>query len=346
MFEEMTYNKILADMLDRVASDVDKREGSVIYDALAPAAYELAQAYYNLSCYVDLFFLDTAVGQYLDRCAADYGKSRKNATYAVRKMETTGEINIGTRWGLNNTIYTVTELISEHVYSVICEQAGTIGNTYAGILENIDNINGITATLSGIITAGADEETDDELRRRVKESITNPSQDANKAQYLEWATAYEGIGYAKVFPLWNGGNTVKIAITNSEYLPAEPALVAEFQEYMDPDENGLGEGVAPVGSKVTITGGTQLDITVTASVTLADGYTEASGASEAISDYLASITYKKNSISYMRIGSTLLDCPSINDISNLLVDSGTADVPMSGDQIPVLASITLTVVTS
>ena len=38
-----TYEEILRGMLDRAPEDIDKREGSVIYDALAPTAYFLAQ---------------------------------------------------------------------------------------------------------------------------------------------------------------------------------------------------------------------------------------------------------------------------------------------------------------
>ena len=34
----MTYEELLRAMLDKVPNDVDKREGSVIYDALAPCA--------------------------------------------------------------------------------------------------------------------------------------------------------------------------------------------------------------------------------------------------------------------------------------------------------------------
>ncbi len=346
MFEDMTYDNILADMLGSVTSDVDKREGSIIYDALAPCAYKLAETYFNLSNYADLFYLDTAVEEYLDKKVADYGQTRKSAACAVRKVETTAAVNLGTRWGLGDTTYTITELLSPNVYSATCEQTGEIGNTYSGTLENIDNISGVIAVLTDIITSGTEKETDEELRARVKAYIINPSQDGNAAQYLEWATSYKGIGAAKVFPLWNGGNTVKIAITNGQYLPAEEALIAEFQEYIDPDGAGLGNGVAPIGSKVTITGGTQKDITVTANVTLADGYAEASGASDAVSDYLASITYVKNSVSYMKIGSTLLDCPSIADLSSLKINSGTADISLSGDEIPILSSIELTVVTS
>jgi len=346
MFGDKTYNVILGDMLSRVTSDVDKREGSIIYDALAPCAYQLAQTYFNLSNYIDLFYVDTTVGEYLDKKAADYGITRKPANYAIRQIKTSGTVNIGTRWGFEDTTYEITELLSENIYSATCEQSGGVGNTYHGTLENIDNVSYITATLADIITLGSDEETDDKLRDRIKQYLTNPSQDGNNAQYLKWATEYDGIGTAKVFPLWNGGNTVKIAITNSKCLPAEAALITKFQEYIDPGAEGLGNGVAPIGSKVTITGGTQLAITIAGIVTLADGYTDADGASDAITDYLLSITYVKSSVSYMRIGSALLDCPSIIDLSSLTLNTGTSDITLTGDEIPVLTSIILTVVTS
>lgn len=346
MFESLTYENILSDMLSRVSSDVDKREGSVIYDALAPCAYHLSQTYFNLDNYIDLFFVDTAVGEYLDRNAADYGITRKAATYAERKMTTSGAISIGTRWGLYETTYTVTELISANVYKAVCEQGGKVGNSYSGILDNIDNVSGITATLSDIIASGADEESDDELRTRIQQYLIEPSQDGNTAQYKNWATEYEGVGTAKVFPLWNGGNTVKIAITNRSYLPAEETLVSAFQKYIDPGAAGLGSGVAPIGSKVTISGGTQKNINIAANVILAEGYSSYDGAADAISEYLASITYVKSTVSYMRIGSVLLDCASILEISALTLNGASGDVTLTGEEIPVLNSLSLTVVTA
>ena len=53
MYEDMTYENILQGMLNRVPEDIDKREGSVIYDALAPAAYFLADQYFQLENFVD-----------------------------------------------------------------------------------------------------------------------------------------------------------------------------------------------------------------------------------------------------------------------------------------------------
>ena len=79
----MTFEELLQGMLDRVPSDVDKRQGSVIYDALAPAAYFLAQQDFQLRNFIDLVFADTAVGEYLDRCVEAHGlSSRLPAQYA------------------------------------------------------------------------------------------------------------------------------------------------------------------------------------------------------------------------------------------------------------------------
>lgn len=345
MFEGMTYEAILEDMLSRVSDELDKREGSIIYDALAPTAYHLAQIYFGLDFLVDLASGDTAVGEYLDRIVADYGLTRKAATYASRKITTSGPVFIGTRWGVNDTVYAITELIEENEYKAICEQLGSIGNAYTGTLDNIDNVSGVTAALTDILIPGIDEESDEVLRERFRQYLANPAQNSNLAQYKQWAMEFSGVGRAKIFPLWAGGNTIKIAITNSEYQPADTALVNAFQTHIDPGAAGLGNGAAPIGSKVTVVSGTAKNIGVTADVTLADGYTEPEGTAKAISDYLASITFEKNSVNYMRVGSTLLDCASIADINNLKINGATTDITLAGEEIPVLNNISLAVVT-
>lgn len=128
----MTFEELLQGMLDRVPSDVDKRQGSVIYDALAPAAYFLAQQDFQLRNFIDLVFADTAVGEYLDRCVEAHGLSRKPATSAVRKMTTSAAVPVGSRWGINDLVYKVTEEIGSTEYHVTCETAGIIGNQYTG----------------------------------------------------------------------------------------------------------------------------------------------------------------------------------------------------------------------
>ncbi|HYK74228.1 MAG TPA: baseplate J/gp47 family protein [Pseudoneobacillus sp.] len=193
-------------------------------------------------------------------------------------------------------------------------------------------------------TIRKDGESDEQLRERHRQKVITPSQDGNAAQYKEWADSFGGIGATKIFPMWNGGNTVKVAITNSLYQVAEPTLVNAFQNYMDPGITGLGNGVAPIGVKVTVTGGIKKEINITGNVVLAEGYTEPEGVAEAISEYLASIAYVKDSVSYMRTAVAILDTPSIIDMNSFTINGWNVDVTLIDDEIPILNSINLTVV--
>ena len=74
--EENTFDNIMTRALERVSDDIDKREGSVIYDALSPMAAELAQAYIVIDGIIDLVFPDTSVGEYLDRLIEQIGLER------------------------------------------------------------------------------------------------------------------------------------------------------------------------------------------------------------------------------------------------------------------------------
>jgi len=341
----MTYDERLQRMLSKVDDSLDKREGSIIYNSLSPSAAEMAQIDIELESALKNISPEHANGDSLTELCSQNGTFRKAATNAKRKGIFNINVLIGSRFGLENTTYIVLSNITGFEYILECEQLGEIGNAYIGALQPITNINGLTiAELTSILVPGVEEETDDQLRERYRQSIINPPQDGNTAQYFKWATDYQEIGIAKVFPLWAGGNTVKIAITNRSFLPAEQTLVNEFQKYMDPEGSGLGNGVAPIGCKVTVTGGTQKNINITANIVLNEGYTEAEGAAEAISKYLASIVYIKNSISYMRIGSALLDCPSIADLSNLTVNGGIIDITLIDDEIPMLNSFNLVVI--
>ena len=89
MYEEITYEEILDRMLERVPDSMDKREGSVIYDALAPAAVELMQMYIELDTILQVTFADTSMGEFLDRRCAERGIIRNQATKAILKGEFT-----------------------------------------------------------------------------------------------------------------------------------------------------------------------------------------------------------------------------------------------------------------
>ena len=48
MFENMTFDYILKRTLNNISNNIDKRQGSVIYDAVAPCCMEIAKIYESL----------------------------------------------------------------------------------------------------------------------------------------------------------------------------------------------------------------------------------------------------------------------------------------------------------
>ncbi|MFQ8958062.1 MAG: hypothetical protein ACLR6O_04145 [Eubacterium sp.] len=71
MYENQTFNTIMQRMLNNVSDDIDKREGSIIYTALAPLALELETYYEALDEVLTETFADTASYYYLTKRAAE-----------------------------------------------------------------------------------------------------------------------------------------------------------------------------------------------------------------------------------------------------------------------------------
>jgi len=348
VFEDMTYENILNDMLSRVPSDVDKREGSIIYDALAPAAFKLAEAYFMLMNYVDLFYADTAIGEFLSRRAAELGVVRRSATKAIRKIVTTGTANVGTRWGLADTTYIITEKISNTEYKAECEQFGAIGNMYTGPLDNIDNVPDISAEITDILIPGEEEETDESLRQRYFSTLASQAFGGNIADYKEKVSALPGVGGVKVEPVWNGGGTVKLTIIDSDYNKPSSTLIDDLQNAVDPEQNqGEGYGIAPIGHVVTVVGVEEVSIDIEPEITLQSGYTwgDVKPAVEtAINDYfteLRSVWADSNSlvVRISQIEVRVLGITGIVDIQNTKLNGTQQNIELGAYEIPVLGEV-------
>ena len=63
---------------------------------------------------------------------------------------------------------------------------------------------------------GDDIESDEDLRIRYMESVTAPQFGGNVSDYQNKVKSLTGVGGCKVIPIWNGGGTVKLIITNSQ----------------------------------------------------------------------------------------------------------------------------------
>ncbi|MFR4842429.1 MAG: baseplate J/gp47 family protein [Roseburia inulinivorans] len=219
MFEEMTYEKIMERMLSRVPDALDKREGAIIFDALAPAAFEMSILYTELETALDQTFADTCQGVYLDKRCMERGITRQPATHAIVQgtFKPTDLDLSGLRFNCGDYNYTVKEPIGNGVYEMVCETAGSLPNGISGQLIPIDYINGLeTAEITAILIPGENEESDEDLRSRYFDTLVSQAYGGNITDYKQKTNAIEGVGGVKVTPVWNGGGTVKLTIIASD----------------------------------------------------------------------------------------------------------------------------------
>ena len=357
-YESITYEYIMNRMMERVKSqypNLDRREGSLIYNAVAPVAIELAIAFTELDNVRRESFVPTASREFKLLGCKDIGMdiSVFDATYGVHKGVFDVEVTLGSRWNCELFNYTVTEYIGVndegyHEYKMACETLGTTPNNQTGVLTPItDAPNGLTyAMLVECLVDGENEKTDEEINKAYDEYTNNEYADGNKAQYKRWCNEYDGIGNSKVFPLWDGANTVKVSILSASNGKANDELIDAFQEYLDPNVTGMGDGVAPIGAFVTVTTATEVPVNISANVQLAAGYTEddTDMISTAITNYFGQIAYVKNQVSYMTLGATILDVKCVESINNLTINDGTSEIILGDEEIPVLGSVSWAVV--
>lgn len=358
MYEDQTYEAILTRMLDRVTNDVDKRAGSIIYDALAPAAAELAQLYIEFDANQSLAYADTATGEYLERRTGEFGINREPATKSRRKglFYASGDVPIdvpvGSRFSINDLDFTAVSKIVTGQWILECETTGAVGNKEFGPLLPIDYIDGLArAELTDVLVPGEDAETDESLRQRYMSAINEQPFGGNVADYKTKIGAIDGVGGVKVFPTWNGGGTVKATIIASDFSSPSTTLIDQVQTLIDPLVNsGQGIGLAPIGHTVTITGAQNTTINVSATLTLAAGTTIGQvqiDVTEAISAYLLSLrqSWANDTALIVRVAqieSRILTVPGVLDVTNTQLNGAAANVTLTNEQIPVIGTVTLT----
>lgn len=345
MNEIPTYEEILQRCLDRIPNTIDKRQGSIIYDALAPCCVELAQMYIELSGIYDQVFIDTAVGEALDKLVEQNGVKRKDATYALRKGEFNMVVPVDNRFSDGENTYIVIENIVGTNNSILrCEQAGAVGNSYYGSLTPITYLQGLTkAELTDIIDMGDDIESDEDLRVRYMESVTAPQFGGNVSDYQNKVKSLTGVGGCKVIPIWNGGGTVKLIITNSQGGVPTSSLVNDVQEAVDPNQDQQGLGIAPIGHIVTVEGAAAKKIAVSATFTLESGVNPTDiqdSVNNIVDNYFKSLSTKwdkeDNLIARIsQLETRLLGVAGVLDITNTKMNNSSSNLSLQSNEIPV-----------
>ena len=352
MYENVTFESIMENMLARVPSTMDKREGSVIWDALAPAAVELQNLYIELDTVLNETFADTASLFYLKKRAEERGISQMSATHAVLQGEFTPtnlELAIGTRFSCDALNYTITEKVNDGIYKLTCETAGTEGNTRFGTLIPVDYIDRLeTANLTELLIPAEDDEDVESLRERYFNSMTSQAFGGNIADYKEKVTAINGVGAVKVTPVWNGGGTVKLTIIDSTFGVPSEEVVNLVQNTMDPiGHGGEGLGLAPIGHIVTVVGVKGVTVNVATTITYKNGWdweTAKSYITKAVDDYFHNLIREWEdsenlTVRISQLESKLLNVEGVLDVSGTTLNGSASNLSLADNEIPVRGTV-------
>ena len=347
---------------NELLSDIDKREGSIVYDTLAPVCMELADAYVKMDILESQLSLLTATGTNLDNRAYEQGMAREQATQAERigtfkkyqVDEQTGEyvkdendnkilidMNIpeGSRFVSpenDNIIYEFIGKDDKDENILRCETYGTIGNEYMGTILPLTAIPDLVeAKITGTHIPAQDTENDDELRTRVVNKLNSLSFGGNIDSYIEKVSGIDGVGTCKVFPAWQYNGSVLLSVVDSSYEPITQSFADRIKEEIDPEESsGKGVGFAPIGHYVTITTPIKSNVKVQFHLDLEAGVTPGNVQEECerrIEEYFNSVRHnfgQDNTLGIYRarIIDTIVEIPEVLNITDVLLNDVDADI--------------------
>lgn len=358
MFEEQTEGNILKRMMDRIPNDLDKREGSIIYNALAPAAQEIAKMYSDMDYFLKCTFASPDMPpELLDLRVGEEGLKRYQATYAIKKgyfydnENKLVDIPLNSRFSIDDFNFIAIEKISTGIYKLKSETTGIESNSITGTLVPIEYIEDLSiARLGELLIPGENEEDNENLYARYIEHLNEKPFGGNIADYKIKVRSIDGVGAVKVFPIWNGGGTVKIVFLDSEYSIPTTELVNKVQTTLDPIPNqGKGLGLVPVGHVVTVKGAQGMDININTNLVLNKDITIGQVQQDienTIKEYLLNLRkgwHEEDNIivRISQIEARILNVEGIADIFNTKINSKEENLTLGPEEVPMLKEVVL-----
>lgn len=354
MFEQFTEDYFMEQAREMGdALGVDTREGSIYMDAAAGHCLRAAKFYEDLRSVFDLLFADTCTGDVLDEWAAQKQVYRKAATssYYVPVFDGVAPADlVGDRFMAGGYYFMVVQE-GEDFY-LQSELTGTKTNYLlkGERLIPVRNTMGLkSATLGDMYAAGTDPETDEDLRQRWKEALSEPAENWNKQQYKTSCESYDGVGRAIITPLAYGPCTVKALIISSEGTAPPDSLIEQIQKEMDPGSEGVGMGKVLLGCKFYAVAAGQEAINISFNVVIASGYSLEStkeNVRQELIRYMKEIALdtpdEENMVAqYMKVIGILANTAGIKDLADLTLNGLSENVNIEANNVPLLGELTM-----
>lgn len=349
IYADRTAEEILDDMLDNVSDTLDKREGGIIYDTLAPSALEIEMLGYELDAILELGFVDSSEADFLTRRCAEMGVDRKQGEFATATIIV--EAPAGVEIEAGSLFYTDGDLAfasNEYVEvddSGIAEIDVTATETGADYNVGIGEINRADALVENVTSVrnaenaegGVDEETDDALRDRYYLKVRSPVTSGNIYHYQTLATEVTGVGSAVVYPVYNGPGTVKVVIANERGGAVTSDVVNACQAHIDSE--------AIIGAIVTVVGVTEMLINIDATITVSTGNNVEdvkTAIRASLIEYLAQAS-EDGIVRLSQVGNAIIDVDGVLDYEDLTINGASANIRLDNEMASVIGEVILNV---
>lgn len=367
MFKD--FKTLLSDLIAYVGAKglTDFNVGSIVRTLLEGAAAMMEECYYLISVLLSRFWIRTATGEWLDRRAEDFGKTRKPGSCAE------GLVIIGrdspAPFSISIPAGTTFE-IDGFGFITLDPAVIRIGETQTGAYVRAQQIGSVSKyvedtvlhqvgiAISGIewakvkkLEGGADIESDDDFRTRLLNWLRNPGTSGNIADYKNWCMDIEGVTGVRVLPTWDGPGTVKLVILGPDRKTPGVELVQVVQDTIAPEDEYSETRLAPIGATVTVVGAKAVEVAVEATI-LQD--TEKPVALEVIKEnfiyalqmYLAEMALKTTMVRYNRIGALLASQDGVLDYLECTINGEEKNLPVTDENVAVVGTVTLHVGTN
>lgn len=338
-------------MLTNIPNEYNKSEGYPVYDITRGFAFALDELDEKIETVKKQQSVRNLTGLELEKVIEERtGLTRKTGIKAVGRVKIVsgqGTVLKTDLFATENDIYfqslEAKDVTAGDYVLVECTEGGLVGNVGAGLITVVPKtITGISQVTNDEPTSGGyDTETDESLLERYFDRLRNPVNGVNANQYITWANSVAGVGGARCIPIWNGKNTVKVIIIGNDYKPASENVVKLVQDYIDPNKNGDGAGVATIGAVTTVVSAktTPIKVTIKGVKFSGDVNTLKVEIKDTIDRYIRQSAFNTDYVSIAKIGALIIDIDGVTDFKELKLNDAHDSIQIENDACGVLSGV-------
>ena len=338
-------------MLQNIPNEWNKQEGYPVYDITRGFSFALDELDAKIKDVKNKQSVRNLSGSDLEKVIEERtGLTRKTGVKAVGRVKIVsgqGTVLKTDLFATENDIYfqslEAKDVTAGDYVLVECTEGGLVGNVSTGTITVVPKtITGISQiTNDEPTTGGYDTETDKSLLERYFDRLRNPVNGVNTNQYIAWANSVAGVGGARCIPIWNGKNTVKVIIIGNDYKPASDNVVKLVQDYIDPNKNGDGSGVATIGAVTTVVSAktTPIKVTIKGVKFSGDVNTLKAEIKDTIDRYIRQSAFNTDYVSIAKIGALIIDIDGVTDFKELKLNDAHDSISIENDACGVLSGV-------